>query len=274
MAVMTDALGREVETRERPERIVSLVPSITEALFAYGAGPRVVGVTAFCSEPAAGVADKPRVGGTKTLDTNAVVQLEPDLVIASAEENERDDIQALIEGGLTVYVTLPRTVSEAITMLANVARMTGTTNVAMPKLARTSQVLAQIKREVESNVRCFCPIWRRPYMSVGPGTYAHDLIETCGGLNVFRMSEARYPEVTLEDVASKDPEVVLLPDEPYPFAEKHKAEVESALAGSSAVRDGQVHMVDGKLLTWYGPRIAGALMEFSRIFARVSSASA
>jgi ABC-type Fe3+-hydroxamate transport system substrate-binding protein len=144
----------------------------------------------------------------------------------------------------------------------------------MPKLARTSQVLAQIKREVEGKARCFCPIWRRPYMSIGPGTYAHDLVETCGGLNVFRMSEARYPEVTLEEVARRDPEVVLLPDEPYPFAAKHKAEVERALADSTAVRNGQVHLVDGKLLTWYGPRIAGALMEFSRIFARVSPTSA
>jgi ABC-type Fe3+-hydroxamate transport system substrate-binding protein len=264
-----DALGREISVDETPGRIVSLVPSITEALFAYGAGDRVIGVTDYCVEPAAGVATKAKVGGTKRLDLQAVEALRPDLVIASAEENEKEQAERLIDAGLTVFVILPRTVDEAIKMLADVARLTGTTSVAMPKLANTSRVFAQVKRENEglAGVRFFCPIWRRPYMSVGPGTYMDDLLKTCGGLNVFARAEGHYPEVTLEQVAERDPEVVLLPDEPYPFAEKHVAEISEALADTTAVRDARVHLVDGKMLSWYGPRIAGALVEMSRIFA-------
>ncbi|HET9200188.1 MAG TPA: cobalamin-binding protein [Dehalococcoidia bacterium] len=264
-----DALGRDVAVDTQPQRIVSLVPSITEALFAYGAGDRVVGLTDFCVEPAARVADKPKVGGTKKLDLPFIEQLRPDLVIASAEENEKEQVESLIAAGLTVFVTLPRTVDEAIKMLADVARLTGTTSVAMPKLTNTSRILAQVKRENEgqAGVRFFCPIWRRPYMSVGHGTYMDDLLKTCGGLNIFARAEGHYPEVTLDEAARRDPEVVLLPDEPYPFAEKHVAEVREALAATTAVRDDHVHLVDGKMLSWYGPRIAGALVEVSRIFA-------
>lgn len=271
---ISDALGREISTDAPAQRIVSLVPSITEALFAYGAGERVVGLTEFCVEPAAGVAAKQKVGGTKKLDHEGIEALRPDLVIASAEENEKEQVEALIAAGLTVFVTLPRTVDEAIKMLADVARLTGTTSVAMPKLANTSRILAQVRRENEglAGVRFFCPIWRRPYMSVGPGTYMDDLLKTCGGLNLFARAESRYPEVTLEEVAERDPEVVLLPDEPYPFAEKHKTEVMEALGSTAAGRNGQVHLVDGKMLSWYGPRIAGALVTVSRLFAAASPA--
>ncbi|HEX5939582.1 MAG TPA: helical backbone metal receptor, partial [Dehalococcoidia bacterium] len=176
--------------------------------------------------------------------------------------------------GLTVFVTLPRTVDEAIRMLADVARLTGTTSVAMPKLANTSRILAQVRRENEgqAGVRYFCPIWRRPYMSVGAGTYMDDLLKICGGLNVFAKAEGHYPEVTLAEAAARDPEVVLLPDEPYPFAEKHKAEVAEALAETGAARNGRIHLVDGKMLSWYGPRIGGALVEISRIFAAAAPA--
>jgi ABC-type Fe3+-hydroxamate transport system substrate-binding protein len=264
-----DALGREIAINQTPQRIVSLVPSLTEALFAYGAGERVVGRTDYCVEPAARVVGKATVGGTKKLDLRAIEQLRPDLVIASAEENEKDQVEALMAAGLTVYVTLPRTVDEAIKMLADLARLTGTTSVAMPKLANTSRIFAQVKRDNEglAGVRYFCPIWRRPYMSVGPGTYMDDLLATCGGLNIFARADSRYPEVMLAEVAERDPEVVILPDEPYPFAQKHLPEIRDALSTTSAVANDRIHIVDGKMLSWYGPRIAGALVEVSRLFA-------
>src|SRR5688572_1014301 len=112
--IFEDALGRTVEVLHPPERIVSLVPSITEALFAFGVGERVVGVTRFCVEPPDGVRDKAKVGGTKNADAAGVLALRPDLVIANVEENTREDIEALAAAGLTVFVTYPRTVREAI----------------------------------------------------------------------------------------------------------------------------------------------------------------
>jgi ABC-type Fe3+-hydroxamate transport system substrate-binding protein len=262
-----DALGRAVAPPSPPQRVVSLVPSITEALVAYGVGDRLVGRTEFCVEPAGKVEHVGTVGGTKTLDVDAIAALKPDLVIASAEENEQSQVESLIASGMTVYVIEPRTVQQALVMLADVARMTGVTARALPAISEASRTLAQIKREAESSVRFFCPIWRRPYMAAGPDTYIHDLLESCGGLNVFRDRSEHYPEVEMSEVAARDPEVILLPDEPYPFAEKHLPEIRSSLADTTAVREDRVHLVDGKLLCWYGPRINAALFEVSRLLA-------
>ncbi|MEX2235939.1 MAG: helical backbone metal receptor [Dehalococcoidia bacterium] len=267
---LKDALGRELELASTPARTVSLVPSITEAIYAYGAADRLVGVTQYCIEPPQALRDKAPVGGTKTIDLGAVRALNPDLVIASAEENEKAQVEALIATGLTVYVIDPRTVQAALVMLADVARMLGVMGKAGPLLNMAARAMAQVRREVENKVRVFCPMWRRPYMSVGADTYMHDLIEACGGLNIFRNLEGHYPEVTLAQVAERDPEVILLPDEPYPFAVKHKAEIEAALPSTTAVRNNQVHLVDGKMLCWYGPRISGALWELSGLFAKAA----
>jgi ABC-type Fe3+-hydroxamate transport system substrate-binding protein len=106
--------------------------------------------------------------------------------------------------------------------------------------------------------RVFCPIWRGPYMTVSRDTYVHDVLDTCGGENVFAASATRYPTVTLEDVRAAAPDVILLPDEPYRFREVHRADF-AGLADVPAVRSGRIHLVDGKLLSWYGPRIAESL---------------
>src|SRR3990172_8265548 len=119
-----DALEREVRLKSAPRRVVSLVPSLTEALFAFGLGDSVVGVTNSCVEPRDAVAGKTKVGGTKTLDVPRVLALEPDLVVASAEENRKEDIQALVREGLKVYVTLPTTVAGALDLLDQLAAMT------------------------------------------------------------------------------------------------------------------------------------------------------
>src|SRR3970282_1143286 len=118
------ARERGVRLKSPPRRVVSLVPSLTEALFAFGVGEAVVGVTNFCVEPRDAVAGKTRVGGTKTLDVSRVGALEPDLVVASAEENRKEDIEALVREGLQVYVTLPTTVAGAIDLLEQLAPMT------------------------------------------------------------------------------------------------------------------------------------------------------
>ena len=127
-----DAMGRAVTVTRRPRRLVSLVPSWTEALFAFGLADVVVGVTKFCVEPRHGVAAKAKVGGTKTLDVKRVVELRPDLVVANAEENRREDLEALMAAGLTVYVTFPMTVAGAIEAMWEIAEMTGATDTAGP----------------------------------------------------------------------------------------------------------------------------------------------
>jgi len=214
-----DALEREVRLPSPPRRVVSLVPSLTEALFAFGVGDAVVGVTNFCVEPRDAVAGKSKVGGTKTLDVSRIVALEPDLVVASAEENRKEDIQALVREGLQVYVTLPTTVAGALDLLEELAAMTGAGTKAGRIVKGARKALAQVCKANEGRppVRTFCPIWRNPWMTVGPGTYTHDFITVCGGANIFEWRHERYPRVELREVAEKDPQVVLLPDEPYRF---------------------------------------------------------
>jgi ABC-type Fe3+-hydroxamate transport system substrate-binding protein len=255
-----DALGRTLEVKSPPRRIVSLVPSLTEALFVFGVGEAVVGVTDFCVEPREGVAAKTRVGGTKALDVARLEALRPDLIVASAEENRKEDIQALVQAGLPVFVTLPTTVAGAIDLMEQLAAITGATDVGGRIVAEAREALAEVQASNEGRqpVRTFCPIWRNPWMTIGPGTYMHDFITVCGGDNVFGLRHERYPRVQLSEMAERDPEVVLLPDEPYRFGPKHVPEI-SAFGEVSAVRDGRIYLLEGKHLCWYGPRTAGSL---------------
>jgi ABC-type Fe3+-hydroxamate transport system substrate-binding protein len=180
--------------------------------------------------------------------------------VASAEENRREDIRGLVQEGLPVFVTLPTTVAGAIDLLEQLAEMTGAVEAGARVVAEARETLAGVEASNEGRqpVRTFCPIWRNPWMTIGPGTYTHDVITVCGGDNVFGLRHERYPRVQLSEMAERDPEVVLLPDEPYRFGPKQVREI-SAFREVSAVRDGRIYLLDGKHLCWYGPRIAGGL---------------
>src|SRR5438445_11647080 len=260
MTIFTDALYRPIEIPRAPKRIVSLVPSITEALFTFGLGDAVVGVTRFCVEPREAVAPKAKVGGTKTLDVSQVRQLQPDLVIANVEENRPEDVRQLIAAGLNVMVTFPRTVAAGIAMMRQISEMTDSVETARPIIEEASAALAEARAKSEARrpLRVFCPIWRNPWMSVGPDTYIHDFLNVCGGLNIFARRHERYPITDMNEVARKDPQVILLPDEPYRFGAKHLPDV-TKHPHLSAVRDQRVPLIAGKNLCWYVPPIAGSL---------------
>lgn len=261
-----DGLGREVRLAAPPSRIVSLVPSLTEALFALGLRAQIVGRTEYCVQPAALVADTPTFGGTKTPQVQAIINLQPDLVIASAEENVREHVQALLDAGLTVYISLPRTVRRALAELKDLARMLGREREAAPWLADAHDTLAALERRAAMSrpVRYFCPIWRRPYMAARTDTYMSDVLRICGGENIFSDGPAHYYPVELADAAARNPEVILLPDEPYPFSTKHVAELR-AYHTMPAVRDERISLCDGQMLTWYGPRIGEGLRAVSKL---------
>ena len=263
---LVDAIGQPLTFRQRPRRIVSLVPSLTEALFAFGLDEEIVGVTRFCVEPRQGVAGKTKVGGTKTLNLARIRALEPDLVIASAEENSRDDVKELIEDGWPVFVSLATSVQGAIHLLRQLASITGTTVTAQPIIHEAKEALVSLRAANAGRepLRVFCPIWRDPYLTIGPGTYVHDVIAVCGGRNVFAKGPGRYPEVQLAQMAALDPEVILLPSEPYRFRERHKADFR-AFPEVTAVKNGHIFLVDGKMLCWYGPRIGRSLRELSAL---------
>ena len=240
-------------------RIVSLVPSTTELLCALGLADALVGVTVYCVEPREIVRTKPRVGGEKNPDLEAIRALRPDLVVANIEENRREDVEALRAAGIEVFITFPRSVAESLDMIGALGVVTGAVAAARQLLDELEPLHAAVRARLAGRraTPCFYPIWREPWMTVGGDTYVHDLLATCGGASVFA-DRSRYPTISLDEVAARSPEVVLLPDEPFRFRRTHLRDFD-AYPDMPAVREGRVQLVDGKRFSWHGPRLAEAL---------------
>jgi len=257
---LVDASGVALLLPEPPRRIVSLVPSITEILFLLGLHRAVVGCTIYCAEPRDAVMATTRVGGTKTPRLDLIRALRPDLVLANIEENHREHIETLRGWGIAVHVSYPRTVAEGIGLVRELGEVTGAAARGAELADDLERRFAEVKARARGRARptrVFYPIWRHPYMTISRDTYVDDVLAVCGGGNVFADRDRRYPEVTLDEVAASRPEVILLPDEPYRFREAH-AEDFAPYRELPAVRDGRIHLVDGRLCSWFGPRMAEA----------------
>lgn len=256
----TDQLGRTVRLPVfPPRRIVSLVPSQTELLHALGLEREVVGITKFCVHPPEWFQAKKRVGGTKTVSLEKVTALQPDLVLANKEENERDQIKALGER-FPVWVSDVRDLPTALDMIAGVGAFTG-------KAEAAQMLIGDIRTAFSTHgptsgsyrPRAAYFIWRKPYMVAGGDTFIHAMLEAAGFENVFA-AESRYPEVSRERLATAAPEVLLLSSEPYPFAEKHLAEFWELCPAARAIV-----VVDGELFSWYGSRLLQAPVYFRHL---------
>ncbi|TVR24788.1 MAG: ABC transporter substrate-binding protein [Ilumatobacter sp.] len=237
-----------------PARIVSLVPSLSETLVSWGLASRLVGVTDWCISPPGAFDHATRVRGTKNPDVAAIVALAPDLVVANEEENRRADVERLRAEGVAVWVTAPRSLTGVAASFERLGPVLGVDRAA-------SRLAAEIRGAVAGasvhrrSLRTFCPVWRDPWIAVGTDTIAADLLR-CAGFTVVP-ELARYPRVELDDVAELDPDVVLLPDEPYEFGPDDHGE----FAGWRA----QVRDIDGATLTWWGPRTPAALTTFAAL---------
>ena len=275
-----------------PQRVISLVPSVTETLFDLGVGDRVIGVTDYCTRPPQ-TAALPRLGGTKNPDLKEIFDLRPDLVIMNWEENRRQDAIWLREKGLRVWVTGPTTVQAAIDLMWEImnvfeyAQMT-------ERVLTIEQAYEQTLRFMTADgdpVRTFVPIWRDPWMTFNQFTYMHDLLWTCGALNVFADRErqyplavdvgevepsgdadpryddldTRYPRLALDEIIAAQPALILLPNEPYAFSEVDRFDL--LRLDIPAARSQQIHLIDGDLLTWHGTRLAYALQEIPPLIA-------
>jgi len=217
------------------------------------------------------VASKAKVGREKDPDLDKIRALAPDLVVANVEENRRDVVEQLRAWSIPVWVTYPRTVAAGIALIRELGEVTGAVAAATALADALDQRYAATAGETRGRrpVRVFCPIWRGPYMTISRDTYVHDMLVVCGGANVFADHADRYPTVTLAEVADAAPEVILLPDEPYRFRAAHRADFE-AYPAIPAVVGGRIHLVDGKLLAWYGPRIGEALERLPVLLAPLS----
>jgi len=258
--LLLDPLNRSLEVPEHPLRIVSLVPSVTELVFELGAGDRVVGVSRYCSQPDDGGLDgKARVGGQKDPDLDAICALSPDLVLAVKEENLRRDVEELGARGVAVYVADVRTVAAARALVGELCDLCDGSAAAAATISSEIGEAIDGARAIAAShpaVPVFCPVWRDPWISIGPGTYMFDLLRLAGAIPVppAPATEQRYPKVSLSAVRAASPVLTLLPDEPYPFSAADAAELATVAPAQ---------LVDGKLLGWYGRRTTG-IVELAR----------
>jgi ABC-type hemin transport system substrate-binding protein len=259
-----DDCGRVLTLRAEATRIVSLVPSLTELLVVMGCSTSIVGITRYCVEPAEVVQGIPKFGGTKNPDLGRIRDVAPDLVVVNAEENRRVDFEALCAAGMNVFVSSPRRVAEIPSLMRRLGRLTGAIAAAADLAAELEAALDRAMRPAAPQRRVFCPIWKNPWMSFNDETYAADLLRLAGGLNVCATHADRYPQVDLPAIARSQPEVILLPDEPYVFGPRDLPALEP-LAMTPALAEKRVHFVDGKALSWYGPRTAPALEYFKSL---------
>ena len=237
---MNDDLGHPLDQTRPVRRIVSLVPSLTEAIAATRP-EALVGATDWCTHPAD--LDVTRVRGTKNPDRQAIIDLAPDLVIANREENRELDITRLRDAGVPVWVTVIETVDQAFSSMRRMfAEALGWD--APDWLVEAERVWAVPPSEDPRSVAI--PIWRDPWMVVGSRTFTSDLVSRLGLTNAFADSSDRYPHVELDDI---DADLVLLPDEPYVF---------TADDGPEAFARAPTVLVSGRSLTWYGPSMVTA----------------
>ena len=268
-----DDLGFKVDLESPPARIVSLVPSWTETLFALGLGERVVGVTKFCVAPAERVESLRKVGGTKNPDLRTIATLAPDLVIANAEENRREDVERMRSQRFPVLVTYPRTVPAAVESLLKIGRLAGREAEAGAMAREITRTVSEVEADVgvwaKLRLRAFCPIWKKPWMAFNADTYAHDVLRMMGFNNVYAAAGERYPATTLDEAIELRPDVVLLPDEPYEFSDKDVDELRMVLPPGLARR---VLIVSGRDLHWYGVHMVSGLKSLAQRLARVRAA--
>ena len=272
-----------------PRRVVSLVPSMTESLFDLGAGDALVGVTEFCRPPSQALPRLAVVGGTRSVDVEAVLALKPELVLANQEENTRQVVEALEAAGVKVWVTFPRSIDEAIQVLWALVRLFRLSQAAATVQTLEMTVSWTASAGSAAPVPAFVPIWESDessttpwWMTVNRETYVHDVLAVCGAVNVFGdrdrryplaadLGEApsegqpgrdtRYPRVTRAEVLERAPEVILLPSEPFAYKESDALRFADLFRGTPAADRGRIRTVDGSLLTWHGTRLGRALAE-------------
>jgi ABC-type Fe3+-hydroxamate transport system substrate-binding protein len=291
-----DDRGRAIDFASPPRCIVSLVPSDTLSVADLGAGARLVGRTDYCVLPEGIAESVPSVGGTKNPRVDDVMALAPDLVLANQEENTKADLEALAARGARIYIAFPKRVADGLAHLAKLATILG--------VARDPRAAALVKRGYEAHrealaararsapLRVFCPIWMSPLMTIHGDTFISDMLDLCGAQNVFADRErryplaadlghgephsadrvagrdVRYPRVTLEEVETRAPELIVLPDEPHPFSDADAAVFRATK--TPAARHGAVVRCDGKDICWYGSRSVDAI---ARLRARIAGAS-
>ncbi len=245
-----------------PMRVVSLVPSWTETLVALGVMP--VGRTAWCTSPPEATACIPVVGGPKTPQLRRIARLNPDLVVMDEDENTREAYERLCDAGLRVWVSRVQTLREAARAVESLGEAVDRSARARALAARIGEAIEAVRRTagaaLQRWLRVAVPVWREPWVWMGPDRYGADVLRTVG-LSVVPDGSG-YPRWAPREVAAAAPHAVLLPDEPYAFGVADALELAHTLRTRPA-------LVDGRDLTWFGVRTPGALGRLAALRAQL-----
>lgn len=249
----TDQLNRTITINYPPKRIISLVPSQTELLFELGLDKEIVGLTKFCIHPVGKLAERVKIGGTKKLNFEAIHSLNPDLIIGNKEENEQGQIEDLMKA-YPVWMSDIYTLEDAKVTIGQIGNLVNRE----PEAAYLNHLINAGFKDLQTlalqhgvNKSVAYLIWKAPYMLAGRNTFIDDILTLNGLQNITKQD--RYPEVSLEELAALNPDLVFLSSEPYPFKEKHLQEIRSLIPAA------KVMLVDGEMFSWYGSRLVKAV---------------
>ncbi len=260
--IFFDQLNRQIEINYPPKRIISLVPSQTELLFDLGFMDEVIGITKFCVHPKEWFRTKTRVGGTKKIDLKKIIGLKPDLIIGNKEENDKFQMEELMEH-FPVWVSDIKNLDRAINMINSIGELTDKKEKA---IEITKKIIDQFGNLASrpgnfnnDNKKVAYFIWKNPYIIAGKNTFINDMLVRCGLNNVFNDMEKRYPEISSDELQKAKPEIIMLSSEPYPFGEKHIAEIQKICPFAKIV------LTDGEMFSWYGSRLLKATEYFCNL---------
>lgn len=243
-------------------KVVSLVPSITEALFDLGLTENeVIGRTKFCIHPEEKVKNVVIIGGTKNINIDKIKALQPDLILANKEENVKEQVEALMQD-FKVIVTNVENIEDNYYLLKNLGKIFNKEEKAQSFNLKIYDVLDQAK--IDSTIKVAYLIWKNPYMTIGSDTFIHKILAEIGFENIFK-DKKRYPEIQVEDLAAA--ELIMLSSEPFPFKEKHIEELRKFYP------DKKIMIVDGEAFSWYGTHIAKCGDYFKEFISEVESIS-
>lgn len=241
-----DQLGRDIALVSKPQRIVSLVPSQTQLLADLGLDKEVVGITKFCVHPKGWRREKTVIGGTKDPKIDRIKSLKPDFIIANKEENNREDIEQLMDL-CPVYISDVETLDDNLSMIEDLGEICGTKKAASKLISDIKAAFATLSPPPDKKPRVMYFIWKNPWMVAGSDTFIHQMLNACGMENVIE--QERYPEIDEATIKALDPNYVFLSSEPFPFKAKHLQELHR-LAPNAVIQ-----LVNGEYFSWYGSMV-------------------
>jgi len=255
MPIYHDQLNREVNLPAAPKRIISVVPSQTELLFDLGLDFEIIATTKFCVHPADKFKLTAKIGGTKRLEISKIISLKPDLIIANKEENEKEQLEELMQH-FPVWISDINDLPSALDMITRLGEIVERTDEA-------AVISKAIKRDFDkltipsTGRRAAYFIWKRPYMVAGKNTFIDSMLQKCGLVNAF--DAERYPRIEVADLEAAAPDIIFLSSEPYPFKEKNIPELQAIVPSA------KIKLVDGEMFSWYGSRLMEAPEYFTAL---------